>query len=214
MPDNLKAVLYTGVKQLGLPGSVEKLDQLLAYLELLVKWNASFNLSGITDKQVMVSRHLLDSLALGPHLQGSTLVDIGTGAGLPGIPLAIFYPDKHFVLVDSNSKKARFLFQVKMTLGLENVAIENSRIEHFQSNRQIDMVMCRAFSSLEDVLDKSQKFFDYDCKLLAMKGRYPQEEIDRLPAGFEVTKLAKLEIPGSDSQRHFVEVMRKQKQEG
>ena len=210
MIDNLKAELSAGIRQLDLQCTDEKLDQLLAYLQLLVKWNGSFNLSGITDEQEMVSKHLLDSLALGPYLHGTTLVDIGTGAGLPGIPLAILYPDKHFTLVDSNGKKTSFLFQVKLTLGLENVAIENSRIEHFQSNRQIDMVMRRAFSSLEDVIRKSQQFLDDDCKLLAMKGRYPQEEINSLPLDYIVTKVVKLEIPGSESQRHLVEVMRKQ----
>jgi 16S rRNA (guanine527-N7)-methyltransferase len=206
--DNLKAELSAGIRQLDMQCTDEKLDQLLAYLQLLIKWNGSFNLSGITVEQEMVSKHLLDSLALGPYLHGVTLVDIGSGAGLPGIPLAVLYPDKHFTLVDSNGKKTSFLFQVKLTLGLENVAIENSRIEHFQSNRQIDMVMCRAFSSLEDVVNKSQQFFDYDCKLLAMKGHYPQEEINSLPPGYIVTKVVKLEIPGSESQRHLVEVMR------
>ena len=157
----------------------------------------------------MVSRHLLDSLSLNPYLRGSIFADIGSGAGLPGIPLAILNPQKQFVLIDINGKKTRFLFEVKTALNLTNISIENCRVEHYQSLQQIDMVMCRAFSSLQDVVAKSQHLLSPDSALLAMKGRYPEQEILSLPDEFEITRVVKLEIPGNQSQRHLIEVMRK-----
>lgn len=200
--------LDQGLVALGLAGNETLAPRLLQYLHLLNKWNKSFNLSGVTDINEMVAVHLLDSLALSPHLQGELFVDAGTGAGLPGIPLAILHPEKQFVLIDSNGKKTRFLFQVKLALQLENVAIENCRIEHYQSPKQIDMVMCRAFSSLADTVSKTQQLLGKDCALLAMKGRLPQQEIDELPAAFTVTAISKLGIPGSESQRHVIEIRR------
>ena len=157
----------------------------------------------------MVSRHLLDSLAINAHLQGSVFVDIGSGAGLPGIPLAILNPENHFILVDSNGKKTRFLFQAKTELGLANIDVENCRIEHYQSTQQIDMVMCRAFSALGDAVSKSQHLLEKEGKFLAMKGRYPEDEIAALPNCFEISKTTKLEIPGNDSERHLIEVVKK-----
>lgn len=200
--------LKEGLLALSIKESEQQIAQLLQYLQLLVKWNASFNLSGITDINEMVSVHLLDSVSLSPYLQGEYFVDAGTGAGLPGIPLAILHPEKHFTLIDSNGKKTRFLFQVKLALKLQNIVIENCRIEHYQSPRQIDMVMCRAFSSLEDTVSKTQQLLRKGSKLLAMKGRYPEQEINQLPADFEVKAIAKLGIPGSDSQRHVIEIGR------
>ena len=200
--------LKEGLVALGINASAQQVGQWLEYLQLLAKWNAAYNLSGVTDLHDMITVHLLDSLALGSYLKGDVFVDVGTGAGLPGIPLAILYPDKHFTLIDSNGKKTRFLFQVKLALELGNIVIENCRIEHYQSPRQIDMVMCRAFSSLEDTVAKTQQLLAKGSKLLAMKGRYPEQEINRLPAGFEVKTIAKLGIPGSDSQRHMIEIGR------
>ena len=204
----LQQELRQGLEQLGLVADDDQVTSLISYLQLLKKWNRHFNLSGIDDIDTMVSMHLLDSLSINAYLHGSTIVDVGTGAGLPGIPLAIMNPEKNFLLIDSNGKKTRFLFQVKIALRLENISIVNTRIEHYQNQQQIDMVMCRAFSSLEDVVTKSQHLFGKKTKLLAMKGRYPEQELRELPAGFEVSRVIKLEIPGSESHRHFVEVIR------
>ncbi len=209
MPDSLEKQLETGLQTLGLESSERVLRLLLKYIGLLNKWNTRFNLSGITDIESMVSRHLLDSLSLNRFLAGTRFVDIGSGAGLPGIPLAILNPQKQFVLIDSNGKKTRFLFEVKTTLGLTNISIENCRIEHYQSPQQIDMVMCRAFSTLEDVVTKAQHLLSSGSALLAMKGRYPEQEILSLPDDFEITRVVKLEIPGNESQRHLIEVMHK-----
>ncbi len=209
MLESIREELTRGIQELGLKDNEPAIAKLLAYLILLQKWNSSFNLSGITDIESMVSRHILDSLSLNPYLQGETFVDIGSGAGLPGIPLAIFNPDKQFILIDSNGKKTRFLTQAKIELGLENISVENCRVEHYQSQRQIDMVMCRAFSTLEDIVSKFQPNFSENCKLLAMKGHVPENEISKLPHGFGVSRIINLRIPGSDAQRHLIEVIRK-----
>ncbi len=209
MPDSLEKELEQGLHTLGLESSERVLHLLMKYIRLLNKWNSTFNLSGVTDIESMVSRHLLDSLSLNRFLAGTRFLDIGSGAGLPGIPLAILNPQKQFVLVDSNGKKTRFLFEVKTTLGLTNISIENCRIEHYQSPQQIDMVMCRAFSTLEDVVTKAQHLLSSGSALLAMKGRYPEQEILSLPDDFEITRVVKLEIPGNKSQRHLIEVMHK-----
>ena len=201
--------LRQGLVELGLFATDQQLNLLLSYLLLLDKWNASFNLSGVVEINSMVSRHLLDSLAINAHLQGSVFVDIGSGAGLPGIPLAILNPENHFILVDSNGKKTRFLFQAKTELGLANIDVENCRIEHYQSTQQIDMVMCRAFSALGDAVSKSQHLLEKEGKFLAMKGRYPEDEIAALPNCFEISKTTKLQIPGNDSERHLIEIVKK-----
>lgn len=204
----LERQLKQGLDQLNLTADDGQVAALISYLQLLQKWNRHFNLSAVDDINAMVSRHLLDSLSLNAYLHGSRIIDVGTGAGLPGIPLAIMNPAKNFILIDSNGKKTRFLFQVKIALQLENISIENTRIEHYQNQQQIDMVMCRAFSSLEIMVSKSQQLFGKETKLLAMKGRYPEQELQNLPAGFEVNRVIKLDIPGSKFQRHLVEVIR------
>jgi len=208
MTESIREELHRGISSLSLNFSEEQLVSLLAYIELLKKWNSAYNLLGANETADLVSRHILDSLSINPHIEGNLIADIGAGAGLPGIPLAILNPDKRFVLIDSNGKKTRFMFQAKIQLGLGNITIENCRIEHYQSKQQIDMVMCRAFSTLTDALAMLQPIFMDSCRLLAMKGYYPHDEIAQLPEGFELTKSIKLEVPGSESQRHLIEVMR------
>ena len=208
MTESIREELHRGISSLSLNCREEQLVSLLAYIDLLKKWNSAYNLLGANETPDLVSRHILDSLSINPHIEGNLIADIGAGAGLPGIPLAILNPDKHFVLIDSNGKKTRFMFQAKIQLGLGNITIENCRIEHYQSKQQIDMVMCRAFSTLTDALAMLQPIFMDSCRLLAMKGFYPHDEIAQLPEGFELTKSIKLEVPGSESQRHLIEVMR------
>lgn len=184
------------------------LDQLDRYLVELLKWNQHFNLLGISKVQGIKSKHILDSLAVSPYLSGKTILDVGTGAGLPGIPLAIANPNKHFVLLDSNGKKTRFLFQVKVTLGLSNVTVENCRIENYQSKRQIDIVLSRAFASLGDMIDLSQHLLGEQGLWLAMKGRYPEQELAELPGSAQVIGVEKLSIPGEEGERHLVRLKR------
>lgn len=208
MPQTIREELSQGIAALSLNPSEENMAALLAYIDLLKKWNFTYNLLGANETGTLVSRHILDSLSINSYLTGSLILDIGAGAGLPGIPLAILNPQKRFLLVDSNGKKTRFMFQAKLQLKLDNITVENCRIEHYQSKQQIDMVTCRAFSTLADAVTMLQPNFSNDCKLLAMKGHYPEDEISNLPPGFRVTQVIKLKIPGSDSPRHIIQVMR------
>ena len=186
-------------------------DQLLKlqqYLELLQKWNAAFNLIANSEESEIIHRHLIDSLSVNHLLTGEQILDFGTGAGLPGIPLAIVNPQRTFVLLDSNGKKTRFLFQAKLALGLENVTIENCRIEHYKSNGQIDIVMCRAFASLPNIVDKTTSLLEQGARLLALKGQVPESEIQAIGEDWKVTQIHKLDIPNSDAERHVIEIQR------
>lgn len=202
--------LAGGIGGLGLDIDAEKQDRLLDYLELLVRWNAAYNLSGIKEAERMLGLHLLDSLSLLPLLPAgsATILDVGSGAGLPGIPLAICLPDKHFILLDSNGKKARFLVQALAALGLENAEVVNQRVESFQSARQIDIVVTRAFSSLQQSLAWIGHLLGDRGSLLAMKGHYPEDELAALPAGFSLRSARALAIPGEDCRRHVLEIGR------
>ena len=196
--------LETGIQQLGLDLTQDRRAALLSYIELLEKWNRSFNLSGVKDPLQMVNLHILDSLAISPYLEGNTILDVGSGAGLPGIPLAIFNPDKQFILLDSNGKKTRFLFQVKLALKLDNVSIENRRIEHYDCHSQIDIVISRAFSSLARLVELCGKATGNKALLLAMKGAYPQQEIAELPDGVEISQAIQLQVPGIEANRYLI----------
>lgn len=186
MTDRLEAALEQGLRDLTLGVPANAQQKLLHYLHLIVKWNKHFNLSGITAIQEMVPLHLLDSLAVSPYLEGERILDIGSGAGLPGIPLAIANPDKNFVLLDSNGKKTRFLFQVKVALELSNVEIINARVDEYLSTAdtaEFSLITCRAFSSLSSIVKMIEKPLAGGTKLLAMKGVYPHDEIAELQQG-------------------------------
>jgi 16S rRNA (guanine527-N7)-methyltransferase len=186
MTDRLEAALEQGLRDLTLGVPANAQQKLLHYLHLIVKWNKHFNLSGITAIQEMVPLHLLDSLAVLPYLEGERILDIGSGAGLPGIPLAIANPDKNFVLLDSNGKKTRFLFQVKVALELSNVEIINARVDEYLSTAdtgEFSLITCRAFSSLSSIVKMIEKPLAGGTKLLAMKGVYPHDEIAELQQG-------------------------------
>ncbi|MDC1527763.1 16S rRNA (guanine(527)-N(7))-methyltransferase RsmG [Gammaproteobacteria bacterium] len=204
---SLTEQLKTGLSSLDLDLDNEKVEQLVQYLQLLDKWNKAYNLSGIKEVQRMVAYHLLDSLAIVPHIDGNIILDVGTGAGLPGIPLAICFPEKRFLLLDSNGKKTRFLFQVKMELGLDNVEVFHNRLETFQSQEQIDIVLCRAYATLAKVVSQCGHLMKADCRLLAMKGQFPEEEIVELPASFRFVKTNELNVPGVDGTRHLIEIV-------
>jgi len=204
---SLTEQLKTGLSSLDLDLDNEKFEQLVQYLQLLDKWNKAYNLSGIKEVQRMVAYHLLDSLAIVPHIDGNIILDVGTGAGLPGIPLAICFPEKRFLLLDSNGKKTRFLFQVKMELGLDNVEVFHNRLETFQSQEQIDIVLCRAYATLAKVVSQCGHLMKADCRLLAMKGQFPEEEIVELPASFRFVKTNELNVPGVDGTRHLIEIV-------
>ena len=202
----LADALAAGLSRLSLSLDEGQQEKLLHYLDLLDKWNHAYNLSGIRDIHQMLPYHLLDSLALAPHIDGNVILDVGTGAGLPGIPLAICFPDKHFLLLDSNGKKTRFLFQVKTELGLDNVTVFHARAENFQSPEQIDIVLCRAFAALDRFVRQCAHLVSGSGKLLAMKGQYPAAEIDDLPGTFAVTASVEIAVPGVEGSRHLITI--------
>lgn len=161
---------------------------LFNYLALLDKWNTAYNLTAIRDLPSMVTKHIMDSLAVLPWLQGERILDVGSGAGLPGIPLAIAQPDKQFVLLDSNGKKARFLLEVKRKLALKNIEIVQFRAENYHPGQGFDTVTSRAFSSLEQMVFWTQHLIAKSGIWLAMKGRYPDEELETLQKNYRVER--------------------------
>lgn len=178
--------------------------RLVQYCSLLNKWNRTYNLTAITEESQMVTHHLLDSLAVLPHLPDGRVADVGTGAGLPGIPLALARPDQQFTLLDGNGKKTRFLVQVVGELGLQNVEVVNRRVEDYRPTSLFDVVISRAFASLPDMIDSSEHLLSADGVLLAMKGKYPAAEISELPASFQLLNTMTLEIPGLAGDRHLL----------
>ena len=184
--DLLSRKLETGLEALGVAVSASARSSLLEYCELLMKWNKTFNLTSVDDPEQMISLHLLDSLAVLPFLPGGRVLDVGTGAGLPGIPLAIACPEQAFVLLDSNGKKTRFLVQASGQLGLENVEVVNQRVEQYQVQELFDVIISRAFSSLGQFLSACNHLLSPGGQFLAMKGKLPEDELHHLPDGFQL----------------------------
>jgi len=191
----IKPLLEQGLKQFKLEAFSEPL---LDYLLLLNKWNSAYNLTAVRDLTEMVSKHIFDSLAILPWIKGGRVLDVGTGAGLPGIPLAITMPEMHFTLLDSNGKKIRFLNEVKRKLHLSNLDIEQSRVENFRPTQGFDTVVSRAFSSLEQMLEWTQHLIAQDGLWLAMKGRYPDTELHTIHHAYSVQRYT---VEGVDGER-------------
>jgi 16S rRNA (guanine527-N7)-methyltransferase len=171
---------------------------------LLAKWNKVYNLTAVRDESRMVSHHLLDSLAVLPHLRAMRMLDVGSGGGLPGIPLAIARPEMHVTLLDSNQKKAAFLKQAAIELELANVEITSERVEKFQATKRYDLIISRAFADLGEFVSAARHLLVPDGLFVAMKGLVPHEEIGHLPAGFKVERVVPLTVPGLEAQRHLV----------
>lgn len=201
--------LIAGSQQLGVDLSAGQVASLLQYLTLFEKWNRAYNLSAIRKRPDMVRLHLLDSLAVAPHLGGERILDVGTGAGLPGIPLAIAFPEKCFTLLDSAGKKTRFLFQVVQQLGLRNVAIENCRVESHQPELLYDSVISRAFASLQDMTQNCQHLLADGGRFWAMKGAVPEHEMQNIAEYFSVEHCHLLAVPGVDAQRCLLVLQRR-----
>lgn len=206
MSSGLGERLAAGVEMLGLSLRGNQHRQLLDYLALLVKWNKAYNLSAIRDPETMIDLHLLDSLAVAPYLRGRYFGDVGTGAGLPGIPLAILFPDRHFTLIDSNGKKVRFLFQVRTELGLDNVRELQTRAEDTRLEQPLDGVLSRAFTSLEEMIVRCAHLLAPGGRCYAMKGLWPENELRALPKPFKVLARHSLTVPGVAAQRHLLEL--------
>lgn len=203
--------LSTGARQLGVELSPQQHEQLLGYLALLIKWNKAYNLTAVRDPNEMVSRHLLDSLSVMPfiHSDSQSWLDVGSGGGMPGIPLAILHPHKQVTLLDSNGKKTRFLTQVKMELKLDNLQVIHSRVEEYQPAQPFSGIISRAFSSMENFTGWTRHLGDTRTLWLAMKGLHPADELVALPADFTVEREQALTVPGCQGQRHLLILRRK-----
>lgn len=191
---------------MGVALSVEMADQLLAYQALMIKWNRTYNLTAIRDPEEMLVHHLLDSLVVAPLLPHGpmTLADVGSGGGLPGIPLAIARPEIQVTLIETSSKKSAFQQQVKIELGLSNVSIYSGRVEDYKPKSSFDIVISRAFAEIRDFVNWSGDLAKPEGRLYAMKGQYPEAEIAALPAGWQVLSSQPLRVAGLDAQRHLL----------
>jgi len=203
-PENWNSQLDTGLQQMGLELSQAQQQKLLKYLALLMKWNRAYNLTAIRDPEEMVSRQLLDSLSILPLIHGRRILDVGTGAGLPGIPLAICLPDVSFTLLDSNGKKIRFVQQVKLELGLDNVEVQHSRVEQLDNVMGFDTITSRAFAALPKIVALTTGLMADQGILLAMKGTVPQEEVAELRQTGAEVEITRLEVPQSGGERHAI----------
>jgi 16S rRNA (guanine527-N7)-methyltransferase len=185
-------------------------NQLVGYVELLNKWNKAYNLTSVRDPLDMLVRHIMDSIVVSAHLQGERFIDVGTGPGLPGIPLAIMNPDKSFYLLDSLGKRIRFIKQVVHELNISNVTTVQSRVEEFQPEEKFDGVLSRAFASMLDMVDWCHHLpKDNQGVFLALKGQVPHEEIDALPIWCSVNEIHALSVPELEGERHLVILSRK-----
>lgn len=191
-----------GVLPFDLPAGA--VDQFVKFIQLLDKWNAVYNLTSVRDQAQMVSRHILDSVIVHPFLNGEQVLDVGCGAGLPGIPLAIINPDRQFTLLDSNQKKTRFVQQAISELHLDNCKAVNDRVELYQAEKRFDTVTARAYSSIENLIEGVSHLLADNATILAMKGIYPVAEMENVPEAFKVDKVEVLNVPGLDAERHLI----------
>jgi 16S rRNA (guanine527-N7)-methyltransferase len=209
MRDSERDLLAAGAKELAIELDDTLAETLLKLVDELEVGNSQFNLTAIRDRPGMLRKHVLDSLSLQPYLRGERLADVGTGAGFPGLALAIVNPERRFTLIEATGKKARFVVQTAERLGLANVLIVNSRAETYRPFELFDTVFARALSSLADFVAYAGHLCAPGGRLLAMKGKRPDEEISALPRSFRALAVHRLKVPGLDDERHLVELVRK-----
>ncbi|SHO56228.1 16S rRNA (guanine(527)-N(7))-methyltransferase RsmG [Vibrio quintilis] len=206
----LRARLDQLIAQTDLEVSEHQREQLTGYVALLNKWNKAYNLTSVRHPEEMLVKHILDSIVVSPHLSGERFIDVGTGPGLPGIPLAIMNPEKNFTLLDSLGKRIRFIKQVIYELKIDNVEPVQSRVEAFHPQNKFDGVLSRAFASVLDMIDWCQHLPDQQNGVfLALKGQVPHDEINQLPEEYSVTDVKSLVVPELEGERHLVILSRK-----
>ena len=200
----LKEQLQSGLNAMNLDLTIPQQLLLLEYVALLKKWNSTYNLTALRDENTMISHHLLDSLTLLPYVANAqTLMDVGSGGGMPGIPTAICRPDLHITLLDSNTKKTTFLQQAVIELGLKNVTVASGRVEAMH-DKKVDVVTSRAFAELHDFIALTKHLLNENGYWAAMKGVYPYEELENVPQNIEVYQIDKLNVPTLNAERHMV----------
>lgn len=204
---DLKVQLDEGCAALSIDLSEAQKQQLLDYVALLVKWNKVYNLTSVRDPAQMLSRHILDSLSVLPYLDAPSLLDVGTGGGLPGIPVAIVRPDCAVTLLDSNSKKTRFLQQVKAELGLHNVTVVHGRVEQV-SLPKFAIITARAFATVDDIIKLAGQHCEQNGRLVLMKGVYPNEELQFDSDAFRLQDVVSLDVPECEGERHLVRLIK------
>lgn len=200
----MKQRLAQLIAQTDLVVSEQQIDQLIGYVELLHKWNKAYNLTSVRDPHEMIVKHIMDSIVVSEHLVGDRFIDVGTGPGLPGIPLAIMNPEKSFTLLDSLGKRIRFIRQVVFELKITNVTPVQSRVEEFQPEIGFDGVLSRAFASMNDMVSWCHHLPAETGCFMALKGQFDQQEVAELPEWCSVTEVKSLQVPELDGERHLV----------
>ena len=204
MADDLRKQLQQGVASLGLQLPDGAITRLCDYIHLLHRWNRTFNLTAVREPQQMVSRHLLDSLAVLPFIGDGAVADVGSGAGLPGIPLALARPQQTFVLIDANGKKTRFMQQAKIALGLDNVEVVHSRVQQYRPAEPADAIIARAYAATDDILASTRHLQGGDTRILVMQGK--RDDALAMP-GYQLRAAHSLTVPGLEAERHLLEVV-------
>lgn len=199
-----------GIAELGFEVSDEQLGLLKKYVDLLQRWNKTYNLTAIRNRDEMIPAHIFDSLVVAPFIEGKNCLDVGSGAGLPGIPLAIMQPERHFTMLDTNGKKTRFIQQAIIELGLKNANVVQSRVEEWQPESLYDGIISRAFASISDFVNGCQMHLAENGCLYAMKGQFPKDELAWLPAPFKLASSEPLTVPFLTGERHLLKIINTQ----
>lgn len=202
--DKLHQLFQQGLRELNVSLEQAQYQQFEAFFALLIKWNQAYNLTAIRDPEEILIKHFLDSVSIAPWIKGQKVLDVGTGAGFPGIPLAILKPEQRFDLLDTNGKKTRFLLQVKQALNLTQINVIHARVEAFEPEQCYDQITTRAFSSLEQMLEVTGHLCCNNGQFVAMKGAYPEEELKKLPQGYKVEEVVPLKVPFLEAERCLV----------